>query len=268
MSRRVIDIHQHLHANTVTSPEPLVEAYARLGVEKAVLLGLPPVRRPGNNVAVLQAAKDYPDLFIPFAGVDLDRMGPDDVQAFRDQGFHGLKVIAPGHTYDHSGYFPLYEKACQLGMPCLFHLGLLANRAPWCDANSNNMKPIYLDFIARQLPELTLIGAHLGNPWYDEASMSCRWNPNLFFDLSGSTLKKKSPRHIGDLLWWRPESTPYRSPEGNSAWDKICFGSDLAPEHIEDSMHDYQNLMDTLEFSEEEQHKVWYANAARILGID
>lgn len=268
MTRKIIDIHQHLHANTVTEPEPLAEEYARLGVVKAVLLGLQPARIPGNNETVLNAAKKYPDLFIPFVGFDLDLMAADNLQQFHDQGFRGVKLIAPANRYDHAGYFPLYEKACKLGMPCLFHLGVIANRPPWDNVNSDNMRPIHLDYIARKLPGLSVIGAHLGNPWFDEAGMSCRWNPNLFFDLSGSTLKKKSPQFLGDLLWWRPESRPYRSPDGAGAWDKICFGSDLEIAYIEDSINDYQHMMDALDFTAEDRHKIWYANAARALGLE
>lgn len=52
------------------------------------------------------------------------------------------------------------------------------------------MRPIYLDTIARAFPDLKIIGAHLGNPWYQEAAEVARWNPNVFFDLTGSTLKK------------------------------------------------------------------------------
>ena len=58
--------------------------------------------------------------------------------------------------------------------------------------DSNYMRPIYLDTMARLFPAWKIHGAHLGNPWYEEASMSCRWNPNLYFDLTGSTLKKKN----------------------------------------------------------------------------
>lgn len=266
MTRKIIDLHQHLDTNT--DPEPLVETYACLGVVKAVLLGMPPARMPGSNEAVLKAARKYPDLFIPFVGFDLDRMTPAELKSFHEQGFRGVKLIAPDRPYDDPQYFPAYETAAALHLPCLFHLGIIANHPPWDNVNSNHMKPIHLDHVARRLPNLTLIGAHLGNPWFGEAAMACRWNPNLFFDLSGSTLKKKSPPFLGDLLWWRPGSRPYRSPDDTGAWDKICFGSDLSPEYIEDSINDYENMMHTLDLSPETRHNIWYANAARILGLE
>jgi len=264
MRGKIIDIHQHLGD---VDAGALVETYAQLGVVKAVLLGQQPSRRPGENEKVLAAAKRYPDLFIPFAGFDLDEMAAGVVRHFRDEGFRGLKFIGPRRPYDSSCYFPVYERAAYLKMPVLFHLGIVANHPPWTDANSDNMRPIHLDFIARRLPELAIIGAHLGNPWYDEAAMACRWNPNLFFDLSGSTLKKKSPEYLGGLLWWRPDSRPYGSPDHSGAWDKILFGSDLAPEWIEDSIRDYEKMMDALSLSAEDRRKVWYGNAARVLRL-
>ena len=143
----------------------------------------------------------------------------------------------------------------------------MANQPNWSDADSNLMRPIHLDHIARNLPKLKIIGAHLGNPWYDEATMACRWNPNLFFDLSGSTLKKKSPEFIGSRLWWTTE-TAYKSPDRTSAWQKIVFGSDVAIGEMEDVIHDYEKLMTALDLAPELQEQVWYGTGAKLLGIE
>ena len=265
MRRRIIDIHQHL--NEVNTADAMAEAYAALGVEKVVLLGMPPRRRPGNNDDVLAAHQNYPDLFLPFVGFDLDEMKPDDLTAFREAGFLGVKFIGPSKPYNDASYFPIYERACELGMPVLYHLGIVANYGAWTDCDSNLMRPIHLDHIARSFPQLRIVGAHLGNPWYDEATMSCRWNPNLWFDLSGSTLKKKTPQFIGSLLWWTP-TTAYKSPERGFAWDKIVFGSDVDWHAVSDVMHDYELLMSALNLSPQLQDAVWYGTAAKILGLD
>ena len=265
MTRRIIDCHQHLHGEG--SADQMAEEYGRLGVEKVVLLGMPPKRHKTSNADVLDAARKYPDLYIPFVGFDLDKMKPDDLTRFREEGFRGVKFIGPGRAYNDRAYFPVYEKAIETGLPVLFHLGIVANSEAWRDCDSNLMRPIYLDHIARHFPQLTVIGAHLGNPWYDEATMSCRWNANLFFDLSGSTLKKKSPEFLGTLLWWTPD-TAYKSPDRTYAWQKIVFGSDVSCDQIEDVVHDYENVMETLDLSPEIRDDIWYGTAARILGLD
>ncbi len=265
MARRIIDMHEHLYENDAA--DALAEQYARLGVVKAALQGLPPKRMEGNNEAVLEAHRRYPDLFIPFVGFEYDKMGPDDLTRFHDEGFVGVKFIGPHRPYNDASYFPVYERASELGMPVLFHLGIVANNPGWADCDSNLMRPIHLDHIARSFPQLRIVGAHLGNPWYDEATMSCRWNPNLWFDLSGSTLKKKTPQFIGSLLWWTP-TTAYKSPERGFAWEKIVFGSDVEWHAVSDVMHDYELLMSALNLSPEIQDAIWYGTAAKVLGLD
>lgn len=132
--------------------------------------------------------------------------------------------------------------------------------------SSNYMKPIYLDTIARIFPRLTIIGAHLGNPWYEEATMSARWNPNLYFDLSGSILKKKTPEFLGGLLWWTPQ-TRYRDPEGRYAWEKILFGSDVPYHEIEEVMADYKGVLNKLKINQEIQDGIFGGTMAKILKL-
>ena len=262
MARRIIDMHQHVGDEA----DAMAEEYGRLGVVKAVLLGLPAGREPGENERVLAASRKYPDLYVPFVGPEMDEDGPDDLTRFRDEGFSGIKFIAPLKPYNDASYFPLYERASELKMPVLFHLGIIANKGRWSNCDSNLMRPIHLDHIARCFPELKIVGAHLGNPWYEETTMSCRWNPNLFFDLSGSTLKKKRPEFLGSLLWWTP-TTAYKGPDGTFAWQKIVYGSDVSAGQIADVIHDYENVMATLKLSDEIQEQIWYGTAARLLGL-
>jgi hypothetical protein len=257
-------MHQHLIKDNAA--DELAETYARLGVEKALLAGVPSTQIPGDNEAVLAATKKYPKLFLALGGLDPDKMGPADVQRFHDSGYVGLKFIGPAKAYNDPSYFPIYEKAAELRMVTLFHLGIVANSGPWRDCDSNLMRPIHLDHVARKIPELTIIGAHLGNPWSDEAAMACRWNPNLFFDLSGSLLKYRSPEYLGALLWWTPTSA-YKSPDGTNAWQKILFGSDVPAAKVAEVVQDYETLMNGLNLRPELREAVWYGTAARLLGL-
>ena len=260
----IIDFHQH--APPAGELDKRVEACARAHIEKAVLLGLPSSRVPGDNEAVLAASRSCPELFVPFYGVEFDRATPDDITRCRDQGFAGLKFIAPGKPYNDKDYFPLYQRAAELRLPAVFHLGIVANVKEWRDCDSNLMRPIQLDHIARCFPELRLIGAHFGNPWCEEAAMACRWNPNLYFDLSGSLLKYRRPDYLSDLLWWRPDG-PYAAPDGRHAWSKILFGSDVESPDIRAVVQDYRRVLTTLTLEDEIQQHVWQGTAAAILGL-
>ncbi|MHB0935708.1 MAG: amidohydrolase family protein [Armatimonadota bacterium] len=264
MSQAIIDMHQH--PPTADGLDARVEACRGAGIVKAVLLGLPERRRPGCNADALAAARAYPELFIPFYAGNMDAMAPDDITRARDEGFAGLKFIAPGRQYNDRVYFPLYERAAGLRMPALFHLGTIANTPGWTDVDSSLMRPIYIDHVARNFPELPIIGAHFGNPWSDEAAMCCRWNLNLFFDLSGSLLKYRKPSYLGDLLWWT--GTGHYAPrDGRGAWEKIVFGSDVDSPEIQDMVDDYTMLMDALALAPELREAIWYQTAARILGL-
>jgi len=96
--------------------------------------------------------------------------------------------------------------------------------------------------------------------------MAARWNPNLYFDLSGSTLKKKTPEFLGNLLWWTPQ-TRYRDPEGRYAWEKILFGSDVPYNEIEEVMADYKRILNKLKISQEIQDKMFGGTMAKILKL-
>ena len=188
--RKIIDAHHHVRDEK--HADRLADTCEKLGIVKVCLVATNvPDSDRDCNADTKAAFEKYPDLFVGFGGVNLwESDGPDQVQRLYDQGFRGLKFIIPPKPYHDESFFPIYQRAQELGMVALFHLGIVARRrSRQVRVDNNLMRPIYLDTIARQFPELTIIGAHLGNPWYEEATMSCRWNPNLYFDLSGSTLK-------------------------------------------------------------------------------
>jgi predicted TIM-barrel fold metal-dependent hydrolase len=258
----IIDMHQHVPP--LAELDARVEACREAGIVRAVLLGLPESRMPGDNAAVLAAHRACPELFVPFYGVDMDRDTPDEIDRRREQGFVGLKFIGPAKAYNDPGYFPFYARAASLGMPTLFHLGIVANTDGWRDCDSGLMRAIHLDHLARRLPELTIIGAHFGNPWCEEAAMACRWNPNLFFDLSGSLLQYRRPAFLGDLLWWQPDG-PYAAPDNTHAWQKIVFGSDVATHKIAGVVEEYRTVMTTLNLTPALQAAIWHETAAGLV---
>lgn len=268
-ARRIIDAHHHLGSEPDYA-DRLAETCEKLGIVRVFLVSCNyPGADPQNNERTRAACEKYADLYVGFGGVDMWASdGADQVRRLRDQGFTGLKLIIPPKAYHDESFYPIYEQAQNLGMPALFHLGIVA-RSAGCKARVDNnlMRPVYLDTIAREFPDLTIIGAHLGNPWYDEATMSCRWNPNLYFDLSGSTLKKKTPEFLGGLLWWTP-TTFYGDAEGRYAWEKIVFGSDVGWRYVKDVLHDYEVLMQALNLAPDLREAVRYRTAASIIGLE
>ena len=273
----IIDAHHH-YQNVPDYVDKLAETYAALGISKVCLIS--PSAEDG--IARLKAAMNkYPDFILGLAQLDWTNHTPDDIVRFKGEGFAGVKFIRPPKPYDDEAFWPIYAKCEELKLPALFHLGIVGRTAGqglmgaatrdtvagryFC--NSNYMRPIYLDTIARLFPDWQIQGAHLGNPWYEEATMSCRWNPNLYFDLTGSTLKKKSPEFLGSLLWWN-RFTRYRDPNGRDAWEKIVFGSDVAYYETHDVLHDYQTVFEALNLSDEIRWKILGGTTAAMYGIE
>jgi predicted TIM-barrel fold metal-dependent hydrolase len=91
----------------------------------------------------------------------------------------------------------------------LFHTGIVLRKKfnePE-DVASGRMRPIHLEEIARRFPKITVLGAHCGNPEYQWAAEIARWNSNVFFDLSGSSLTKMQRRlsTFREIFWWTGE---------------------------------------------------------------
>lgn len=264
----IIDAHHHL-GNEKDYPERLIQECGRLDITRVCLMGLPEYYGFSSNNDIEKAFRKHPDRLIGFAYFALGKELPDKAAEYKSRGFKGLKIINPPANYDDKNFYPVYEKAEAFGLPILFHLGIVArdDRFKDLDINCNRMRPVYLDTIARAFPRLQIIGAHLGNPWFEEAGMAARWNPNLYFDITGSTLKKTEPADIGKLLWWT-KTTRYRDPLQREAWEKIVFGSDVPYNEIEDVLNDYKRTMDALNIEKEIQEKAFGNTMAEILGIE
>ena len=103
-----------------------------------------------------EAFRRYPDRLV---GLGYVRLGRDDaalVDELFGRGFKGLKFTCPLENYDHKAYYPIYGRAEELGMPALFHSGIVTTQEKgrmW-DVSSARMRPVFLDAIARAFPGL------------------------------------------------------------------------------------------------------------------
>ena len=174
---------------------------------------------------------------------------------------------------------PIYAKMEELGVPVYFHTGIVGRWGDGekdLDVDTYRNKVIFLDRAARAFPKLTIIGAHLGNPDYGEGAMLMRWHPNLYFDLSGSSLKAYPPEFFGKLLWWHAPDAPggqrvlgsYNTdPLGRGPWEKIVFGTDVDPSKVAEVKGDYDRLVEALGLSERVKATIFGGTAAKILGL-
>ena len=265
----VIDSHVHLE-NRSGYLDELMDTIGRLEVDKIVLFSARPnTGKWATNDEVMAAHLKYPDRIIPSYVYQFETDSPKDLERVKKDGFKGVKILNPLAPYNDESLFPIWEKCEELGLFITFHTGIVARYPEQVhqDIDTSRMKVIYIDRLARKFQKLTIFVAHLGNPDYGEACMMCRWHSNMYFDLSGSTLKKKKPAFFEEMLWWGGETVRYKDEFGRGPWEKILFGTDVTPSEMAGTMNDYLGLFDALELSIEKRQAVMGNTAARLLGL-
>ena len=239
--------------------EHYVEMMDRAGIERSFLIaqrsGDLRVRgsahMPYEYIAELVARR--PDRFSGLAGID-----PSDIMdglrkfetAVKQYGFVG------GHLYPHwfseapdaPRYYPFYAKCAELDIPVMMQVGhcLVYQR----DRRLPSVgRPICLDQIAIDFPDVTLIGIHIGYPWYEEM-ISMAWkHPNVFIGLDAY-----APKH------WPRATMHYMNTFGQ---DKVLFGTDWPVVDPERAMDDVA----AIEWRPAAKRKVLRDNALALFGI-
>jgi predicted TIM-barrel fold metal-dependent hydrolase len=232
-----------------------------------------------NRKVVADTARQHPTQIIPFGFVDLD--APDvlkQVDELHNMGFRGLGELEfVRKPFNDPSYFPVYERANDFGWIVLFHTGIVLRKKfdePE-DVASGRMRPIFLEEIARRFPRITVVGAHCGNPEYEWAAEIARWNPNVFFDLSGSSLSKMRARlaDFQKIFWW--SATEWRSAEWTvktpnndpSAFIKLVFGSDTDLNEVESVIHQYSALFEACAVPEQTRKMIMGGTLSQMLGL-
>jgi predicted TIM-barrel fold metal-dependent hydrolase len=216
--------------------------------------GLPPV----TNDYVAQIVRSYPDVFIGFAGVDpwKGKAAIAELErAVKTLGMRGLKLhpIAQAFYPNDRRFYPLWETAAALKIPVMFHTGTTGVGAGVPGGNGLKLdyaRPIpYLDDIAANFPNLTIIGAHPSWPWQEEMLAAAVHKTNIYIDLSGWSPKYFSPslvQYANSLLQ-----------------DRVLFGSDypfLTPARW---LADFEQAG----FKPAVREKILLTNAQRLLGL-
>ena len=254
----IIDAHVHLYLGE-TALDDLLAACDASGIDKACVSACGVAFDEPENDGVRQAFERHPDRILGFGWVRLGEEGPEAVDRLADQGFAGIKAINPRLPYNHDDLMPVYERAARHGMPILFHCGVVAATPmdKQMDVAGERMRPVLLDRIARQFPELNIIGAHLGHPWLDEACAVLRVNPNLWFDCTGviRRLVAKPADYLSSLLY------------GSEFPKKWLFGTDTRPDQAAAAVGLHRRLMRRLKLSDREKAEVMGGRMARILGL-
>ncbi len=95
-----------------------------------------------------------------------------------------MKLLPPyQHFYPNDArFYALYAKAQELDIPVVFHTG----SSVFKNAKLKFGNPLYLDDVAVDFPDLAIVQAHGGRPfWYSIAFFLAKRHRNVYIDISG-----------------------------------------------------------------------------------
>ena len=204
--------------------------------------------------SVHSVCQDYPDRFSGLAGVDPFRgmEGLKDLEvAVKEYGFVGAHLYPHWCELppDHRKYYPYYAKCCELDIPIMMQVGhnLIYSRNRRLPSVG---RPIYLDQVAIDFPDLKLIGIHIGIPWTEEMISMCWKHENVY--TAGDAYAPK---------YWPEAFVHYANSYGRH---KVMFGTDwpvIDPIRAVDEFND-------LNFRDEAKDLILRENAIRVFKLN
>jgi hypothetical protein len=239
------------------SPDDFVAMMDEAGLEKALIPAIRMMSYQRKDMVwdiqeeeVHEVVKLFPDRLVGLCGFNpLEKMdGVRKVErAVRELGFKGVYI----HTYgfgiplDHRLYYPLYAKCVELGITVSMQVGHSAEHMP------NELgRPIHLDNVALDFPELKLIGAHTGWPWTEEM-ISLAWkHENVYLGIDAH-----HPKYL------EPTVVHFMKTRGQN---KVIYGTNYPAVFHKDSIECIRN---DLELSDKVIEKVLRGNATRVYGL-
>lgn len=255
-------IRRYFKAPPPPSAEEMAETYRQLdlfGIIFTVDTETASGERPSSNDWVASLVRRWPDRFLGFCTVDPwkgEAAVREVERCVKELGLRGLKLHPVHQKFapNDPRFYPLYKKCVELGIPVLFHSGFAAAGANLPGGGGLKLKysaPIpYIDDVAAEFPELTIIMAHPGWPWVEEQIAVALHKANVYIDLSGW-----APRYIPEALI-REANTRLQ--------DKVLFGSDYPLVRPERWLQEFEQLP----IRDHIRPKILKENAKRALKLD
>ena len=239
--------------------EDYIAKMDRSGIERSLLIAVRcgdlavrgSFELPYARVAEVCAA--HPDRFSGLAGIDPFRgmQGLRDLEAaVKQHGFVGAHLYPHwfGLAPDDAKYYPYYAKCCELDIPIMMQVGqnLVYSRERRLPSVG---RPICLDKVAIDFPELKLLGIHIGVPWTDEMIAMAWKHENVFIGVDAY-----APKH------WPKQLVRYLDSYGR---DKVLFGTDWPVIDPERAVKE----IDELKLRPQTMQKLMRDNALRVFRL-
>ncbi|MBM4454310.1 MAG: amidohydrolase [Chloroflexi bacterium] len=238
--------------------QDLVNIMNDAGVDKAVLQAewaIGDYRK--QNDAVYRIARKYPDKF-PVYYLCVNPLEDDDMaevveKEVKERGFSGVNIQgwAQRMRPNDKRFYPVYAKCQELKIPVTIHSSINFT----VDRSIEYSRPIYIDEVACDFPDLTIVGNHGGWPWVTEMVAVAWKHPNVYIEIGAVSPKYISTPGTG----WEPLMV-----YGNSLLqDRVLFATDdmLPPKRCIDELK-------ALPLKDAVKEKWLGTNAARLLKLE
>lgn len=211
-----------------------------------------------SNEEIAEEAAQHRDALIPFASVDplRGRMGAREVRRLvKEYGVRGFKFHPSSQEFypnDRMAYH-VYEAIEECQVPAIFHSGQTGVGAGMAGGGGVRLKysdPIYLDDVAVDFPNMSIVIAHPSFPWQENALAVATHKPKVYIDLSGW-----SPKYFPPILVQYANGLLKR---------KMLFGSDFPVITPDRWLQDF----DQIGIKPEVRPLIMKENAIRLLGLD
>jgi len=218
------EAHWDFLLSVMDDPTVLLDLMDRAGVWRVGMVNYvsPDVMgfTDATNAFVARYAEAAPDRLLPYGGIHprytTDPAG--DVDRLVGMGIRLLKIHPPHMTFPANAYTEglaalsaVYRRCEERGLPVMIHTGT----SIFPGARSKYGNPLEIDDVAIDFPDLRIVMAHGGRPfWMEEAFFVLRRHPNVWLDVSGIPplkLLEYFPRlaEIGARVLW---GTDWPSP--------------------------------------------------------
>jgi predicted TIM-barrel fold metal-dependent hydrolase len=249
---------------------------AALGPAEAAIcfnIAAPPPGDPSPDTGFRAQARQVNDDTAAFVRKHADRLigfltvhprQPDALEeierAVGDLGLRGIKLGPNYQNFDPLGEdaFRVYRRAEELGLPILFHQGT----SPVRHADLDYAHPRHMDRIGTAFPELRVIMAHMGHPWWIDTITVIRKHPNIYADVSA--------------LFYRPWSQweCFRYATEWSVLHKMLFGTDFPVATVEEGIAGLRRVNAPIEgmamprVPEEQVEAIIHRDSLALLGLE
>lgn len=198
---------------------------------------------------VADLVSQYPNRIRGMAGIN-PREGMEGVAKLEgyveDHGFVGALLEPYGWNLplNHRQYYPFYAKCAELGVPVVMQVGHSAMKMP-----SELGKPILLDDVALDFPELDIVGGHTGWPWSKELEALAWKHDNLYLGATAHAPK-----------YWEENVLDFIKSRGR---DSVVFGTDYPVLDYPETL----SQIDELGLKPEVERKLLYENARNLFDV-